>query len=170
MKRTFFEDLTKLPETFIEEWCEGISKMPVNNLSVENANHLAGLISISAEKSRAMFSDLISKDWAFSAMVKRANHSLTAIFDSKAILWLRLNADSIGMGIMFLYYSQYMAKKYNHTAIDLKFINTHVFPMGFPSDEILHMHWDLQKIEIPGVACDNAIDLIKASKSIQFEQ
>jgi hypothetical protein len=168
MKKTFFKDLTELPETFIEDWCVRFSKLPTRPLSKENSGMLIRLFWMPEESEQAMFEELLKNDWVFSGMVKRATHRLSAKFDIKAILWLKINAENIGTAVMLLYYAQYIAKKNNTKHVTFSFINTHVFPIGFPSEADLQSLWDLQKVEIGGVSEDNAIDIVKASKSIQF--
>lgn len=65
-----------------------------------------------------------------------------ALFLSEAVI---LN---FGTSTMVANYLQWIAWKYHQPTIDLTFICTTVWPMGFPTQEQWQKLWDMQKLDI----------------------
>jgi len=78
-------------------------------------------------------------------------------------LFLSMLVKSPGEAVEYLNYLQYIsfAKKINN--FDMNIVCRDLFPMGFFSDEVLHKHWDAQKVRL---SPDNLLDHPSAGKSI----
>lgn len=101
---------------------------------------------------------------------KRANVRLTVKLETKVILGVILCAEGMrGIGIMYLYYLQYWAKKHDFKEITWQDFSMRIFFNGFPSKKDLITLWDRQKKEIDGKIC-NMIDIPMASESIQLKK
>ncbi len=158
-----------LAPDFIEKLCEKMEALPVHPLTEEDVKTYFDITLIPNNRQVDFMHDFMKEDWVMAGLFKRANAALTAIFEPKALAWIRINAKSIGEGVLLLYYAQYKAKKCGNKSIDVPFLSMYVWPMGFPSSEDLQKIWDIQKMNLPGVPTDNAIDIPLASKSIQFD-
>lgn len=79
-------------------------------------------------------------------------------------------ANSFGEVTIYANYLQYQAHKCGKKDIDIDFISTRVFPLGFPSKETLQKVWDMQKVERKDYGdSDNLLDYQKCQESISFK-
>lgn len=78
-------------------------------------------------------------------------------------------SNSFGEVTIYANYLQYQAHKHNQKRLDIKFVSTYVFPMGFPSKGTLQKVWDMQKVERKDAGgSDNLLDYACCQKSISF--
>lgn len=84
-------------------------------------------------------------------------------------VFMGMASNSFGEVTIYANYLQYQAHKHNQKRLDIKFVSTYVFPMGFPSKGTLQKVWDMQKVERKDVGdSDNLLDHACCQKSISF--
>ena len=88
---------------------------------------------------------------------------------SAVCLFVGMASKSFGEITIYTNYLQYKAYKEGVKLVDMNFISTKVFPWGFPTDEVLHKVWDMQKVKREEqFESDNLLDYAKCQKSITF--
>lgn len=100
----------------------------------------------------------------------RVKYCHTYTVSPSLALFMGFVARSFGEVTIYANYLQYKAHQYNQKHIDINFISMHCFPMGFPSEEVMHKVWDAQKVERKNFGdSDNLLDYQKCQESISFK-
>ena len=122
------------------------------------------------EKHKEILEQTYLKQHIFLVLKKRAQFLELKISDLSIVYLIGFNG-SLGSNILLLYYLKFIQKQ-KKKDIDVDFLNRYVFPLGFPTDEILNRYWDNQKVKsnledsVMGYASDNLIDYHSASISL----
>lgn len=86
-------------------------------------------------------------------------------------VFMGMASNTFGEVTIYANYLQYQAHKHNQKRLDIQFVSTYVFPMGFPSKETLQKVWDMQKVERKEMGdSDNLLDWFECQKSISFTE
>ena len=110
----------------------------------------------------------------YKALRLRVSHNLTVRLGPKVLTMIcAVSFGKIGVGIMYLYYLQWWAKKRNVKEVTWDDLTMRIFPMGFLNDDSLHTVWEGQKVKRPAPGnmqdqfhSDNLLDYPEAAKSI----
>lgn len=161
-------EVTKQTDALERHLCHALDKCERFQMNESQTEYLMGLI-LAPEKDFSA-QDGLKNVWQYQALIKRAEHCLTATFDNRVLFFIVILCEgAIGSCIMYLYYIQYLAKKKGLKHVSFEEFCEKFFPMGFMSDEDLHKVWDDCKVKREGNGRDNLIDYGQASLSIQFE-
>ena len=79
--------------------------------------------------------------------------------------------ESFGDSTIYTNYLQYQAFKHNVKKVNMDFISTRVFPLGFPDRVTLQKVWEDQKVERNGqFTSDNLLDYAECQESITIKR
>lgn len=153
-------------EKFICEPMAALKQKPLD----KDASELLIMLCLSSGKFEPPQAE---KPFLYQVIESRVEHCFTyKIPDKRAILFLSIFSERVGVIIMYLTYLQYWCKKNNVKEIDLDTLTMRVFPNGIYDEKDLHTIWQSQKVKNPSVGrevmSDNLIDYASALKSILF--
>lgn len=153
------------PNSLEVHLCQALDKCNREQMSDEDAKIMLKLLLI-PDKDFGSNPEL-NNAAEYQVLKKRIEHCLTAKFDSRSIYFILLVGSSIGSRIMYLYYTQYLAKKKGIQDITFDIFCRDLYPYGFINDEDLRTIWYKCKVNNGNVEC-NLIDFSSAALSIQF--
>lgn len=161
-------EVTKQADALERYLCQALDKCQRHPMNDDESEIMIRLLFAPDEEFGSQ--EDVMKIWQYQALIKRAEHCLTATFDKRVLFFIMMLPEgAIGTSIMYLYYIQYLAKKKNIKHVSFNVFCEHLFPMGFISNDDLHKVWDACKVSAKEAGgTDNLIDYSEAAKSIQF--
>jgi len=149
------------PRAIEEHFCLEFDKLGREPMSKEVGGMLMQLLMVEANNLDTPFEDDVP--WQIKAVKKRAEVFNLKISNTAIVFITAVSDGNIGNMIMYVVYLKYLSNKYNIDEVTVTEIASTLFPMGFPSEEDMHMLWDKQKIS---GSPDNLIDYPSAGETI----
>jgi hypothetical protein len=147
-------------EEFFAKKFEQCPKCPMDNKFSEIFIKLSMLEDINLNISEN------DKPSIYKIIEQRINSCHTFKVDDKVLLFLSILCNSVGYGIMYIWYLQYESKKRNINFITFD-IFSEIFSWGFPSNETLDKLWINQKVNRSDIKeSDNLLDYALAGKTL----
>lgn len=160
--------VTQEADALEKHFCEPLEELGHRELSLEETGILMKLLKI-PEKDFASNEEVKNNQY-MKVLNARASGCCTAKFDTRSLYMIMCISEAIGHQIIYLYQSQYLAKKNNIKNVTFEDFCGKLFPHGFYDDANMSKVWKSCKItERPSGASDNLIDYGKATYSIQFD-
>jgi hypothetical protein len=156
------------PEAIEKLFCIPFNKLRSHPMDEETTGLFLQL-TFSGEHGKEVVIPEKEKPFLYKVIESRVKGAFTFILnDSRLIMFLCVIAKTPGTAIMYLTYMQYWAKQKNVNQITFDIFARDIFPMGFPSNEDLHLLWNAIKVKRENGGSDNLLDYQSAMKSIQF--
>jgi hypothetical protein len=147
---------------FLENWCDELSKLPVEELG-QTTNELIAKIIFRDNSSLFKLSKELEDSFQIQVINKRVPIQFDYVLTDSSKLIIILLVGTLGELIMFLTYIQYICKQRNIWKVTPNFLLQSVIPDGFWSKDILDTMWNKQKLP-DGT---NAVDHFECMESIK---
>ena len=156
--------LTENPNLIEELICEKIRLAPKMPMSKELSEMMISLC-FAGDKFSIPEKE---KPFTFKVIEKRLEFCFTyKINDARLILLICAVAENPARIIMYLWYLQSWCHKNGVREVDFEMFTIRIFPMGFPTEQVMSDIWDAAKVS-DGKQSYNLADIARAGESIQF--
>ena len=163
-------------ENAVEElFCKEFEKLQNHPMSDENSEILIKLIILNQTGTKEKFDQMEKESKQFNQILILDDRLKMLGYKSDLFskVFLSLFMETPGKIVMYAHYMAYKMKKHGLKELTIDNLCETIFPLGFPSDEDLHILWNKQKVhkeKSTDVGTDNLLDYPEANLSISYEK